>query len=151
MKLQLFAILALTVATGYGWAKDEPTGPVIKTWALTVSGDKEVGKLPLTGQVPNYWERPEVRSGYLTTKEQLTDLWKALGQTEPLPGIDFTKQSLVVIELRASRIRVEKKDDGTPLLQFSISPGKPGQKERHYTLAAMPKETIEAIVKGKKD
>jgi hypothetical protein len=116
-----------------------------------VPGDKEVGKLPLTGQVPNYWERPEVRSGYLTTKEQLTDLWKALGQTEALPEIDFTKQSLVVIELRASRIKAERKADGTPLLQFAISPLKPGDKDRHYTLATMPKETIEAIVKGKKD
>lgn len=50
MTARLVAVFVFMLAAGPAFGGDEPAA---KTWALTVSSEKEIGKLPLTGTVPN--------------------------------------------------------------------------------------------------
>ncbi|HKA05901.1 MAG TPA: hypothetical protein VKD71_01505 [Gemmataceae bacterium] len=160
MRMRFVALLAMSTMSAT-WAKDQAVAPV-KTWEIVVPGEKEPDKLPLSGSITNNWDSPDkIRSGYLTTKEQLSDLWKALGQTDPVPDVDFKKHSVILIQLRAMRISIGDDENGKTVLLFMIRPSRtvgtqnprlktPPPKNPEYTLVTFPKEAVEAVVKPKK-
>jgi len=130
-------------------ADDRAGVPATKTWEFSIPAEKELGKLPLDGAVPNNWEVPDkLRSGYLTTKEQFASLWKGVGATGPLPDVDFAKSSVVVVEERAKNLEIADFRDGKPILRFAIV----GRKttDRYLTLAVFPKDAVDSVVKARK-
>lgn len=143
-------IAAACLLTAPVLAGDRPDVPAAKTWDLSFPADKEPDKLPVAGTIPNNWDRPDkVCSSYLTTKEQLAELWMALGQAGTAPDVDFAKQVIVVINIRASKVHITDRED-KPVLSFAISPPKAKATDRTYTLATFPKEAVEAVLKAQK-
>jgi hypothetical protein len=146
-KWRFVLLLATLAAPALG---DERAGvPATKTWEFLIPAEKELGKLPLDGPIPNSWGVPDkLRSGYLTTKEQFVALWKAVGATDPLPDIDFAKSSVVVVEDRAKAFEISEFRDGRPILRFATV----GRKivDRYLTVAVFPRDAVESVVKARK-
>jgi hypothetical protein len=128
-----------------------PATPAVATWQVKGDPDKESEKLPLTGTLPNRWERPDdAPSGYLDSTKALKEFWKALGAEGPPPEVDFDNYRLVVIELRALVVKIEDGSGGRRMLNFAIQPPVPKPKGRQCTLAVFPKEKLEALLPGVK-
>jgi hypothetical protein len=151
MNARILSLLALAgLAVVPALARDRVDTLPVKTWDLLIPGEKEPEKLPVAGTLRDNWDLPDkVRTGYVTTKEQLADLWKALGQTGKPPEVDFAKETIVLIDQRALRIRIETGERDKPILSFAISATK-GVKERHYTLMTFPKDIVETVIKEPK-
>lgn len=139
-------ILLLLVAASPVPAKDPPGVPPNRTWEVLAPERKDFAKLPLTGRIPNVWHKPDTwSSGYLTTKDQIAELWKALGQTEAVPEVDFTKETVVVFSFAAREPRVVTEKDGKINLSCAIAAG-----GKTYTLCFFPKATIDDLLKAQK-
>jgi len=147
VKRRFVILLATLAAPALG---EERAGiPATKTWEFLIPADKELGKLPLDGALPNNWGVPDkLRSSYLTTKEQFAALWKAVGASDPLPEVDFAKSNVVVVEERAKNFEISEHRDGKPILRFATV----GRKiaDRYLTLAVFPKDAVDSVVKARK-
>jgi hypothetical protein len=147
----LFCVI-VAVTNSVAIASDERPGVApTKTWDLIVPADFKSDKLPLTGPVPDNWEKPEfVKSGYLTTKEQLAELWKALAQDGKPPEVDFAKESVVLIQIQASRLTIGGDEGEPPVLRFAIAAIGKGAKTKTFVMATFPKAEIEKVVTAAK-
>jgi hypothetical protein len=128
-------------------AQDTADVPAKKTWEVQAPSGKDFAKLPMTGPIPNNWQQPDkndYKSGYLTKKEQLAELWKALGQKDPVPDVDFEKESVVMFDFRASTVVISNDEDGKSILCCRIGAG------RVVTLCSFPKKSVEAVLNSKK-
>jgi hypothetical protein len=140
-------LLGVICAASLAKAEDAPNVAATKTWEVPVPEGIDFAKLPMTGPIPNSWQKldkDDYKSGYVAKKEQFVALWKALGKKDAVPEVDFGKESVVVINFNASKVVINKDGDGKPMVSCGIGPGSV------VTLCSFPKESVEAVVNAKK-